>query len=214
MIRHDRPARALAISLSTLAGYVDAIGFIASGGFFVSFMSGNSTRLAVGLVDPAVNAAIAAALIGTFVLGVAAGSVLGHVARHRRRPVILTLIATLLALAALSAQFGQIPMATFVLAFTMGAENAVFERDGETRVGLTYMTGSLVRLGHGLAGILIGQRRPGWGAYALLWLGLTIGAIAGALAYSHLRDMAIWLASGAAFALAFLARNMTDGEAA
>lgn len=32
-------------------GYVDAVGFMMTGGFFVSFMSGNSTRLAVGLID-------------------------------------------------------------------------------------------------------------------------------------------------------------------
>ena len=39
---------ALAASLSAIAGYVDAIGFLKLGGFFVSFMSGNSTRLGVG----------------------------------------------------------------------------------------------------------------------------------------------------------------------
>ena len=36
---------ALAAGLSGVAGYVDAIGFLKLGGFFVSFMSGNSTRL-------------------------------------------------------------------------------------------------------------------------------------------------------------------------
>ena len=38
---------ALACALSALAGYVDGIGFIHLGGLFVSFMSGNSTRLGV-----------------------------------------------------------------------------------------------------------------------------------------------------------------------
>ena len=36
---------------SALAGFVDAVAFIQSGGFFVSFMSGNSTRMAVGFVQ-------------------------------------------------------------------------------------------------------------------------------------------------------------------
>jgi uncharacterized membrane protein YoaK (UPF0700 family) len=39
----------LAFCLSALAGCVDAIGFLELGGHFVSFMSGNSTRLSVSL---------------------------------------------------------------------------------------------------------------------------------------------------------------------
>ena len=37
--------------LATLAGAVDAIGYIMLGQLFVAFMSGNSTVLAVSLVD-------------------------------------------------------------------------------------------------------------------------------------------------------------------
>ena len=40
----------LVASLSVLAGMTDAIGFMASGDF-VSFMSGNTTRLAVAISD-------------------------------------------------------------------------------------------------------------------------------------------------------------------
>nr|WP_295670961.1 DUF1275 family protein [Sphingomonas sp.] len=47
-----------------MAGYVDAVGFLATGGYFVSFMSGNSTRLAVGIAQGAASAAITAGLIG------------------------------------------------------------------------------------------------------------------------------------------------------
>ena len=42
---------ALACALSALAGYVDAIGFLHLGGLFVSFMSGNSTRMGVSLAE-------------------------------------------------------------------------------------------------------------------------------------------------------------------
>src|SRR5690606_15637296 len=49
MLRYDPRLRRLAIGLSMLAGYIDALGFLRMRGLFVSFMSGNSTRLAVGL---------------------------------------------------------------------------------------------------------------------------------------------------------------------
>ena len=51
MTRYDSRRWFLAACLAALAGYVDAIGFLKLGGLFVSFMSGNSTRLAVGLAE-------------------------------------------------------------------------------------------------------------------------------------------------------------------
>ena len=72
MNRFDKRVRTLAVGLATLAGFVDTIGFIKLGGFFVSFMSGNSTRLAVGLAQGSFQTAIAARLIITFVRGVIA----------------------------------------------------------------------------------------------------------------------------------------------
>ncbi len=41
----------LALALSALAGFVDGIGFLHLGGLFVSFMSGNSTRMSVSLAE-------------------------------------------------------------------------------------------------------------------------------------------------------------------
>ena len=74
MRRYSRPALLLAALLAALAGYIDAVGFLQLGGFFVSFMSGNSTRLGVGaaLGDLTI-VATAGGLIGLFVLGVIGG---------------------------------------------------------------------------------------------------------------------------------------------
>ena len=69
-----------------MAGYVDAVGFLLTGGFFVSFMSGNSTRLAVGLAEGAGYAGLAFALIAAFVAGVSTGAFLGRKAGARRWP--------------------------------------------------------------------------------------------------------------------------------
>jgi uncharacterized membrane protein YoaK (UPF0700 family) len=46
---NSRRNLALACALSAVAGYVDGIGFLQLGGLFVSFMSGNSTRMGVSL---------------------------------------------------------------------------------------------------------------------------------------------------------------------
>ena len=73
----------LACALSALAGYVDGIGYLHLGGLFVSFMSGNSTRMGVSLADGQFRAAGEAfGLIALFVLGAAVGSliVLGRAA--------------------------------------------------------------------------------------------------------------------------------------
>jgi uncharacterized membrane protein YoaK (UPF0700 family) len=51
LILKSRRNLALACALSAMAGYVDGIGFLHLGGLFVSFMSGNSTRLGVSLAE-------------------------------------------------------------------------------------------------------------------------------------------------------------------
>jgi uncharacterized membrane protein YoaK (UPF0700 family) len=208
MIRHDQRTKLLAAGLSALAGFVDATGFIQLGGFYVAFMSGNSTRLAVGLVRNVANGILAAELIGGFVLGVMLGTLVGRAARKHRPAYVLGLVAILLALAALLAQLGFVPYAIAAMVLAMGAENVVFERDGEVHIGLTYMTGALVKLGHRLAGALLGGDRWAWWPHLMLWLGLMCGALAGALAYPLLGLANLWLAALAAAAFALLARRI------
>ena len=70
MIHLDRRTRLFAIGLSAVAGYADAVGFLSTGGYFVAFMSGNTTRLAVALASGSGAWRIALALILGFVGGV------------------------------------------------------------------------------------------------------------------------------------------------
>lgn len=198
---------ALAICLSALAGYVDAIGYLTLGGFFVSFMSGNSTRLAVGLASIVTGgtgaaALIAATLVGSFVAGVVAGSVVGSAAGRHRRSAVLVLVAVILGTATL---LGNGLGAAVAMALAMGAENAVFERDGEIHIGLTYMTGTLVKLGHRLATAMLGGPRFAWLPYLLLWAGLVTGAVIGAFAYSTLGSTALLAGAATALLLAVVA---------
>ena len=211
MTRLESSARLFACLLSALAGFVDAIGFIRSGGFFVSFMSGNSTRLAVGGVRALHDAMVAGGLILCFLGGVVGGALLGSRFDRRRPAAVLVLIAALLAAAALLEAHSAFVVALALLAFAMGAENAVFEQGGEVRIGLTYMTGSLVRVGNGIAGVMLGRSGGGWFGYLLLWLGFMAGAVLGALSYGSGNSATLWAASGAALTLAVASLRLFAG---
>jgi len=98
---------ALACALSALAGYVDGIGFLHLGGLFVSFMSGNSTRMGVSLADGQWGAAAnALGLIALFVIGAAFGSLIVLGRGVHRQPLLLLAEGLLLAAAALAHTFG------------------------------------------------------------------------------------------------------------
>ena len=209
MLRHRKRDIALAVGSSALAGYVDAIGFLSLGGFFVSFMSGNSTRLAVGVVGVPAEALIAGRLIASFLVGVIVGSLIGRIAGERRRPAVLATVAGMLAAGAGAAGLGAPDLAVLFVAVAMGAENTTFERDGEVSIGLTYMTGTLVKLGQRIAGALTGGPRFAWLPYALLWLGLVTGAVVGALIWPLIGLAGLWFAAAVALGLAGAAWAMT-----
>lgn len=204
----DPARRRLAIAAAALAGFVDAAGFLAADRYFVSFMSGNTTRLGVDLVTAPQMAWVPALLLGGFVCGVVSGAVLAARAGTRRKLVVLGTVTTLLALAAL-AQISDCQAAMLgLLVLAMGTLNNTFQRDGEVTVGLTYMTGALVRMGQGLAARLTGAGDVSWAGWGLLWLGLASGAICGTLAWLTWPGAALWLAAGWAGLLTLSTRNL------
>lgn len=213
MLRHRKRDIAVAVGAAVLAGYVDAIGFLSLGGFFVSFMSGNSTRLAVGLAGLPPEALIAARLIASFVVGVMLGTLVGAWLRPMRRAAVLVLVAGLLASAALLDAV-DIHVAMMFAAAAMGAENTTFERDGEVSIGLTYMTGTLVKLGQRLAGVFLGGPKLAWAPYLLLWLGLVSGAVAGAMVLPVAGLAGLWAGVAGALALAVAAWLIAGTDAA
>ncbi|MFM2301309.1 MAG: hypothetical protein RLZZ84_1045 [Pseudomonadota bacterium] len=204
----DRPRRRLAIALAALAGFVDAAGFLAANRYFVSFMSGNTTRLGVDLVEQPRLAWVPALLLAAFVIGVTGGAVLAQRAGAARKPVVLGIVALLLGAAASLHAWGAVMPMLALLAAAMGALNNTFQRGGEVSVGLTYMTGALVRMGQGLAARLTGSGGDGWSGWLLLWLGLSGGAVAGALGWTRCTDLVLWLAAGWAALLAVAARRL------
>jgi uncharacterized membrane protein YoaK (UPF0700 family) len=211
MRNFDRGNQALATGLAALAGFVDATGFLATGGFFLSFMSGNSTRLGVGIIDSAAHWQMAASLVAAFVVGVTGGSLLGRAAGVHHRPVVLVGLALLLGTAAMLAAAGHFYPAFLLTAAAMGAENTVFETDGDVRISLTYMTGNLVKVGQRLAGALRGHGRWEWLPFLALWAAMVAGAVAGAALWPVLGLSGLWGAAAVALGLAGVSWGIERG---
>jgi uncharacterized membrane protein YoaK (UPF0700 family) len=186
MSRNDLGHLILAICMMAVAGYVDAVGFLALGHLFISYMSGNSTQFAVSLVHGnVVKAEKAGSIVGIYVFGVVIGHLLAIQAKIWRRPAVLLLEAALLGVALLAApsRFAIVPA---VLA--MGVQNEALHKAGEIKTQLTYVTGTLVSLGEHIASALIGcepEKRWLWISYLFLWGGLIVGAFVGALIYAN-----------------------------
>lgn len=149
---------ALAVVLAAIAGWVDAVGFLHFARLFLTFMSGNSTKPAVeigkgewsGVLAPVV--AIAAFVFGSFLAALIAASVGAW-----RPPVVLATEAALLILSLALPQAGEDTVAAFIpVAIAMGAQNVALRQVGDVTVGLTYITGTLVKLGQSLAGAVSG----------------------------------------------------------
>lgn len=200
VVSHRRRDIAWATGLAGVAGFVDAVGFISIGGFFVSFMSGNTTRASVALSEGSfLQFGLAMGLIAAFLAGIVGGTIVGdRVRRGARRVAVLTLVAALLAIAGVAHVLpGVVVLAPPIIAAAMGAENAVFEKDGEVSIGLTYMTGTLVKLGQHLAARVQGRPTTAWMRYLALWGAMASGGVIGALCYRWLGFGSIWIAVAA-----------------
>ncbi|MFJ2317052.1 YoaK family protein [Glutamicibacter sp. NPDC087661] len=200
-------------TITAMAGFVDGVGFVHFGGYFLSFMSGNSTRSSAALMTgDFAGWAMAMSLVGCFVAGVILATLVTFRLDRLRRPVAMYSSAALLLSAAISGNF--LPQLTaLLLAAAMGVVNVSYTRSGEVSLGLTYMTGTLVKLGQALGGAIIGlatgSDRGGyrmlWMRYAVLWLMITMGSLGGVLAYLRLGLGSLWIVAGGMLAWASLA---------
>ena len=189
---------ALVASLSVLAGMTDAIGFMASGDF-VSFMSGNTTRLAVAISEGDLRlTGRLTLLVATFILGNALGVIISRISKRHALPLLLC-IATLLCGAAAWPMAEQLPPLLAAI-IAMGMLNAAVEQVNGLPVGLTYVTGALSRFGRGLGRWMLGERRDGWRVQLIPWAGMFVGAVIGAL-LEHQMGIRALLVSGLLSAL-------------
>lgn len=197
-----RIGMSLVAALSVLAGMTDAIGFMASGDF-VSFMSGNTTRLAVAISDGDMGLTLRLLLlVATFIIGNALGIILSRVGGRRALPLLLC-IAMLLCAAAAWPYDEQLP-ALLAAIIAMGMLNAAVEEVNGLPVGLTYVTGALSRFGRGLGRWMLGERRNGWRVQLIPWTGMFAGAVLGAVLEHHFGLKALFASGLLAGALGVL----------
>ncbi len=201
-----RIGMSLVAALSVLAGMTDAIGFMASGDF-VSFMSGNTTRLAVAISDGDLGLTLRLLiLVATFIVGNALGIVISRLGRRRALPLLLC-IAMLLCGAAAWPYDEQLP-ALLAAIIAMGMLNAAVEEVNGLPVGLTYVTGALSRFGRGLGRWMLGERRNGWRVQLIPWTGMFAGAVLGAVLEHQLGLKALFASGLLAAALGVLSLSI------
>jgi uncharacterized membrane protein YoaK (UPF0700 family) len=190
----------LSLVIAAAAAYVDATGYLLYSGIYLSFMSGNTTRAAVLVgrgdwqqVAPAIG------VIPTFVLGTTIGTViLGIVKKQGQAVVLLTAGIALAVVAALGVYWqssrpnDRWPGLLFVLTATMGLLNPTVRRVDRVSVGLTYVTGTLAKLGTAIGSTIIndGQSDARDQSETILvltavWFAFFIGAICGGIATAH-----------------------------
>lgn len=173
--------------LAGLAGLLGATAFTHSAGYFVTFMTGNAQRAVLGVFrDDAWLSITAALLILCFVGGVVVASVCRRHfwVAHPHGPTVLTtlslLTATVLDILMAGASRVQLDLLPILFVdFGIGALNTSFVKDGEVSVALSYVTGTLVKLGQGIERHIAGGEASDWLNYFLLYASVSLGAAVG-----------------------------------
>lgn len=194
----------IGLALTIVAGVVDAIGYIELGGFFASFMSGASISLGVNVsVNEWSSVSQAGLLIAVFVIGATTSSMITGVMRPWGIPVALLLEASCLTAAVLMIARGCSSIDAIVpVVAAMGIQNTALRPINGVRLGVTFMTGTLVSLSRGLGRFLIGRapfRR--WLPHLLVWFSFVGGAAAGSVMHMMFGFIAIATAAIAVWML-------------
>ena len=195
---------ALAVFLALVAGYLDGYGLRVLG-TYVSFMSGNTTfaglKSGQGNFQVALPSAIA-------VLSFVTGSFLGNLFSQSRlrysHRLAFGAIAVLLATVACLEQHGlwNAPAEIALLSVAMGMMNPALSKVGAESVSLTFVTGTLNRIGGHLAAAagrkpLSEGQGPGDSHLARaridasVWSGFLVGAALSGMAASHFQMWAL-----------------------
>jgi uncharacterized membrane protein YoaK (UPF0700 family) len=204
LLYETRVEWALAIFLALIAGYLDGYGLLVLG-TYVSFMSGNTTFAGLKSGQGSFQAALPSAIaIVFFVAGGFMGNLLAQSRLRYSHRIIFGLIAGLLAtVTGLERHgLGNAPAEIAMLSLAMGMMNPALSKVGAESVSLTFVTGTLNRIGGHLAATagrkpLLEGQGPGDSHLARaridasVWSGFLIGAGLSGVTGSHFRMWAL-----------------------
>jgi uncharacterized membrane protein YoaK (UPF0700 family) len=144
---------ALPAFLALMAGYLDGYGLLVLG-TYVSFMSGNTTTVGLMSGQDKVHAALPSAIaILSFVTGTFSGTLLSQSGSRHSHRLIFGAIAGMLVTVAGLERHGLSNSASEIalLSVAMGMMNPALSIVGAESVSLTFVTGTLSRIGGHLA---------------------------------------------------------------
>ncbi len=211
MQEYSTGERNLAAAYAFIAGFVDSVGFLFLGGVFLSFMSGNTTRLATATVEGNADMALlAGSALVLFLIGIMQGALIRRLAVvtlpiHRVREVVMANMCVIFTLSSIMLLIDQPRIAVLFLSLGIGAMNSIFERGGEVSIPLTYMTGTLVKMGQRFVDAFFGGTHAAWLSHLKMWAGLTSGAFVGAVTYHRIGLHAILVSTALTLAVSLIA---------
>jgi uncharacterized membrane protein YoaK (UPF0700 family) len=195
--KKERTSFFLSLVIAAVAAYVDATGFLLYSGIYLSFMSGNSTRAAVLIArGDWQQLAPVIGVIPTFILGVTLGTMMHGLFKRQGQAIVFGTAGIALGVVAALEIYGpsagskDTRLGLFLmLAGTMGLLNSVVQRVEKISVALTFVTGTLVKLGTAI-GRQMTNRGPGEGGdqretivvLASMYFAFFLGAVCGGLA--------------------------------
>ena len=211
-----------AVFLALIAGYLDGYGLLVLG-TYVSFMSGNTTFAGLKSGQGNFQAALPSAIaVLSFVTGSFLGNLLSQSRLRYSRRLIFGVIAGLLATVAGLERHGlwNAPAAIALLSLAMGMMNPALSNVGAESVSLTFVTGTLNRIGGNLAAAagrkpLSEGQGPGDSHLARaridasVWSGFLVGAGLSGMAGSHFRMWALLPPCAAMIALGLFSECAT-----
>lgn len=200
-----------ALMLAGLAGAADSIGFLEFSQLFMSFMSGNTTRFGVAVAGFDWEGTTRfASVIAIFCFGACIGTLIAAWSGRFRLSVLLIIQAVLFALG-LFAPFGSLafPLHAYPIVLALGIQNATLQDEAGRSMAITYVTGTVVRFGAGVANLILHKPAPSFWIQAPLWGALSVGAIVGGFLHGWFGERAFLFPAGFAALLAAFSLVLT-----